>query len=60
VRGGCIAADRNLSESNSGSSAALSKVYSPDEKGYLAFRLRFCAYEYIASSIVIYYQCLQF
>jgi hypothetical protein len=51
---------RKLSESDSGSSAASSKVYASDEKGYLAFRPRFCEYEYIASSIVICYQCLTF
>jgi hypothetical protein len=42
-------------ESNSGSSLASSKFYVPDKKGYLAFRLRFCEYEYITSSIMIYF-----
>jgi hypothetical protein len=47
-----VCGGRELSESNSDSSAASSKVYALDEKGYLAFRLRFCEYEYIASSLV--------
>jgi hypothetical protein len=42
-------------ESNSGSPAASSEACASDEKGYLAFRLRFCEYKYITSSIMIYF-----
>jgi hypothetical protein len=35
VRGGCFAAGRKLSESNSGSSAATSKAYAPNGKGFM-------------------------
>jgi hypothetical protein len=47
-------------ESNSGSSAASSEALCLGRERLTAFRQRFCEYEYITSSLVIYYRCLTF